>query len=201
MMVRYNILCFGASADEGAKAGGILVLSKADQIKILVGQQGMNCYKRAALGGRAGGGGSFVVFHKNSESIRIAAGGYGACYLSGKVGGIDGLTIQAESRDNVKTLGGLLLVVMAWAYQDINRNNIVILRFFNVWWKFWCIWMVAISSITATYQLTTNFAFLVTFRFCVPTIKLNTIRLKIITVKFESVILILESLKYEWGQI
>ena len=27
----------------------------------------MNCYKRAALGGRAAGGGSFVVFDKNDK--------------------------------------------------------------------------------------------------------------------------------------
>ena len=77
---------------------------KGDQIKILVGQQGMNCCERAA----SGGGRSFVVFDKNNKSIIIAAGGHAACYLSWKVSGIDGLAIQAESRDNVKTFGGII---------------------------------------------------------------------------------------------
>ena len=86
---RYNILCFGGDVAQtdmedlrlkggkGAKVCGILVLSHGDQSKILVGQQGMNCYKRAALGGD----GSFIVFDKNSELIIIAAGGHGMVHV------------------------------------------------------------------------------------------------------------------------
>ena len=121
---RYNILCFGASGGDvaptdmadlrlnggkGAKVGGIFIFNKGDQIKILVGQQGMDCYKPAALaGGAGGGGGTFVVFSKNNEPIIIAAGGHGACYPSWKVDGIDGLAIEAESRDDVKKFGGII---------------------------------------------------------------------------------------------
>ena len=72
----------------------------------------MDCYKHAALAGRAGGGGSVVVFDSNNEPDIIVAGRHRACYLSWTVDGIDGLPIEAECGDNVEEFGGIISNIM-----------------------------------------------------------------------------------------
>ncbi|MFH0889131.1 MAG: hypothetical protein V1871_07995, partial [Planctomycetota bacterium] len=89
----------------GARMRGDFNLTTNDQIRILVGQQGLNAGSAQTYGGNGGGGGTFVQ-NQTTSTLLIAAGGGGGAGGNGSgQNGYNGLTEQSGGTGGGGTSG------------------------------------------------------------------------------------------------